>query len=184
MILKIGNEKYIGQCNALSYIFFKRIFKTNILDELYNLKKCIISLSKKENLKKNTEELYLIITKFIYILIYTNSKEIESFEKWKSKIEILNEDIVNEVIDIILENFVDEKVEQELKKIENETVGETIFPEHDFLMTCISLNLTIQDLKELTYIDVAKMIISSLDNKKTKKFKKATQTDWDRLAAM
>ena len=60
---------------------------------------------------------------------------------------------------------------------------EVLFPEHHFLLACLRLGLTIQDLKFLTYIDVMKIFLS-IETKKTEKtrYKEATQADWDRLA--
>lgn len=55
----------------------------------------------------------------------------------------------------------------------------SLFPEHEFLASCLRIGLTIQDLKILTYIDVIKMFIS-LTNKK-EGTKKATQKDIDKL---
>ena len=60
---------------------------------------------------------------------------------------------------------------------------EPLFPEHHFLLACLRLGLTIQDLKLLTYVDVMKIFLS-IETKKEEKvrYKEATQADWDRLA--
>lgn len=60
---------------------------------------------------------------------------------------------------------------------------EPLFPEHHFLLACLRLGLTIQDLKLLTYVDVMKIFLS-IETKKEEKTKyiEATQADWDRLA--
>lgn len=60
---------------------------------------------------------------------------------------------------------------------------EPLFPEHHFLLACLRLGLTIQDLRFLTYVDVMKIFLS-IESKKEKKtkYKEATQADWDRLA--
>lgn len=75
--------------------------------------------------------------------------------------------------------FVSEEVSKEL---ENESGDDTkvLFPEHHFLSACLSIGLTIQDLKILNYVDVMKIFIS-LTNKETKQEKKATQRDIDML---
>lgn len=61
---------------------------------------------------------------------------------------------------------------------------EPLFPEHLFLLACLRLGLTIQDLKFLTYVDVMKIFLS-IDNKKSETkstgVRKATQADIDRL---
>ena len=60
---------------------------------------------------------------------------------------------------------------------------EPLFPEHHFLLACLRLGLTIQDLRFLTYVDVMKIFLS-IESKKEKKtkYKESTQADWDRLA--
>lgn len=71
--------------------------------------------------------------------------------------------------------FVDSRVQDELEKIykANKTnidseSKENVFPEHDFLATCLKIGLTIFDLKILTYVDVLKIFISfCTENEKT-----------------
>lgn len=79
--------------------------------------------------------------------------------------------------------FVDEETFEELSKLtKNEKVTESKFPEYDFVATALKIGLTTTDLKELTYIDVLKILISFLEDKKVKSnVKKATQSDIDRL---
>lgn len=43
------------------------------------------------------------------------------------------------------------------------------------------MGLTIDDLKEVTYIEAMKILYSTIEKKKNKKVRKATQADWDRL---
>jgi hypothetical protein len=45
----------------------------------------------------------------------------------------------------------------------------------------LRIGLTLNDLKELSYVDVMKILLSFLPGEE-KKYKKATQADWDRLA--
>lgn len=75
--------------------------------------------------------------------------------------------------------FVNEEVSKELEKSSGDDT-QVLFPEHHFLSACLSIGLTIQDLKILNYIDVIKIFIS-LTSKKQKQEKKATQKDIDRL---
>ena len=58
---------------------------------------------------------------------------------------------------------------------------EPLFPEHHFLLACLRLGLTIQDLKFLTYVDVMKIFLSIETKKKNTEARKATQADIDRL---
>ena len=52
--------------------------------------------------------------------------------------------------------------------------------EHKFIASCLRMGLSIQDLKEMQYKDVAKIMLCFID--KEDKTKRATQSDWDKLA--
>ena len=187
MIIKIGNKKYIGQCNALSYMFHKKIFKISIFDDLIILKECLMN-------QRSSEDFYNVLIRLIYTLIYTNNSALYSFEQFKE--EIMNETIssitIDEIIKLYLESFFDNEALEELEKTEKkETTYEgkneekEVFPEHEFIVSCMNFGLNIEALKELTYIDIVKMMITTRkrekENKKTK-YRMATQEDWDRLA--
>ena len=62
---------------------------------------------------------------------------------------------------------------------------EVLFPEHHFLLACLRVGLTMQDLRFLTYVDVMKIFLSIENNKAGKTdvsgVRKATQADIDRL---
>lgn len=187
MILKIGNKQYIGQCNALSYIYYKNIFKVSIFEDINQIRTILIDICKNNKIEGNTNYFLNTIIKIIYIFIYTNNKNISNFERWKKEIkkEIIPKETIDETINVLLISFTDEEVTKQLSKIQNSNNEQTIFPEHEFLSMCLKIDLSIQDLKELTYIDIMKIIISSVKYKNTKKnYKKATQADWDKLALM
>ena len=69
------------------------------------------------------------------------------------------------------------ELNEKLSKIKSDSLI-SAFPEHEFLGTCIKAGLSVNDLKQLTYIDVIKMLYTQIETKT----KKATQSDWDRLA--
>ena len=58
---------------------------------------------------------------------------------------------------------------------------EPLFPEHHFLLACLRLGLTMQDLRFLTYVDIMKIFLSIETKKKDTGVRKATQSDIDRL---
>lgn len=190
MEILIKDKKYTGQCNALSYIYYKRIFKVNIFEDLENLRKSLINISKNDGKEQDISDFYKVLTKLIYILIYTKKQDVlENFEKWSQKLEIqdLTEDLIDGTIEIYLESFLDEETAQELDKIPGDSNKKSIFPEHEFLKMCLDYGLSTEDLKNLTYIDVVKIFLSSYAERKeekTMKFKEATQADWDRLASL
>lgn len=69
-----------------------------------------------------------------------------------------------------------------MNKIPNNTSNESeALEEHNFIANCLKIGLRIEDLKQLTYKDVAKIMLCFSDNKQ-RKSRKATQSDWDKLA--
>ena len=86
------------------------------------------------------------------------------------------------MVEILIKNFTDEEVFEELEKIGNGNTEKSKFSEHEFLIMCLRFKLTIQDLKILTYIDVIKMLIVQLDTTKEEgEYRQATQNDIDKL---
>ena len=81
----------------------------------------------------------------------------------------------------------DNKLEKAINKINNKNSGdESTFPEFSFLATCLKIDLTINDLKKLTYVEVMKIIVSYLDFQKENikenfEVREATQADIDRF---
>lgn len=78
----------------------------------------------------------------------------------------------------------DEKVFDELEKIKTNNNKESLFPEHEFLISCLRIGLRLEDLKFLTYIDVLKMFISFIGkSEKQDGTREATQEDIQNLVA-
>jgi hypothetical protein len=82
---------------------------------------------------------------------------------------------------------VDEEAIKELKKlVKSEEEINLKFPEHDFFATALKIGITIEDLKELTYVDILKIFISFLQkdkDKTTNGVRKATQEEINQLVA-
>lgn len=55
-----------------------------------------------------------------------------------------------------------------------------VFPEHEFLSSCLRIGLNLNDLKELTYIDCMKILLSYIGNNNNN-IREATQKDIDKL---
>ena len=68
---------------------------------------------------------------------------------------------------------------KELSKIKEKSNYKEIFPEHEFLGSCLRVGLHIADLKELTYVDVMKILVTFITDNSTSK--EATQSDIDKL---
>ena len=86
----------------------------------------------------------------------------------------------------------DRKVFDELEKIngsKKDDEQESLFPEHEFLSTCLRMGLRIEDLKILTYVDVLKILISFIGRNNEEEsetqngVREATQEDIQKLVA-
>lgn len=76
----------------------------------------------------------------------------------------------------------DEELIAEIKKLPNNQGKENeALEEHQYLANCLKIGLRIEDLKQLAYKDVAKLMLCFAD-KEESKVKRATQSDWDKLA--
>lgn len=75
----------------------------------------------------------------------------------------------------------DQELLEQLKLLKNKKKKseKSDLEEHNFIASILNLGLTLQDLKELDYVDVAKIMICSIPE--DKKYKKATAADWDKL---
>lgn len=69
---------------------------------------------------------------------------------------------------------------EKLDNLKKDTETKEVFPEHEFLGSCLRIGLTVSDLKELTYIDVMKTLYTFIDDKNVGQ-RKATQSDIDKL---
>lgn len=187
--ITINNVKYNVNCNVLTYLYYRRIFKNDIFVDINIVRDFLLTQTRKDNEQEVISKLngYIeALTRLTYVAIYTNNKTIEEYEKWTHTFKILEQDTNNikTIIEAIIDCFIDGQVVEELEK-ENSSGDnkEVLFPEHLFISTCLQMGLTMQDLAQLTYIDVFKIILSC-NTKKTnngKQPRKATQADIDRL---
>lgn len=65
--------------------------------------------------------------------------------------------------------FVDYELLEQLEKVDKKTGNDSVFPEHEFLLSCLKIGLTIEDLKQLTYVDVMKILFVLFDGDNEKK---------------
>ena len=196
--ITINNSEIKIACNALTYVYYRKIFNKNIFDDIDTVRDFLLLQLGSDNLDIENEMLETItlklnsyneaLNRLTYVAVYTNNQDIEDYTRWTENNKILEQenDCIATIIEEIIDCFIDEKVSEELKKL-NESSGddaEVLFPEHFFLSACLRLGLTIEDLKTLTYIDVMKIFLSTTREKKKKeKVRKATQADIDRLLA-
>lgn len=110
-IIEICGKKHEIDCNAFTFVEYKKIFKTGILKDMqfiqnYLIKQSVLAsqLEEKETneLKKaiqlseymisDTDEFISKITQIAWILIYTKNEKIENYNEWLKTIERLKID--------------------------------------------------------------------------------------------
>lgn len=103
--IEICGKKYDIECNALTYMKYKSIFKTGIMKDMsfiqnYLIKQSVVSsqyedtnLSDAEKLNQisnymidDTDEFVIKVTQIAWILIYTANNKIEEYEEWLKSI--------------------------------------------------------------------------------------------------
>lgn len=78
-----------------------------------------------------------------------------------------------------LVRFVDSELVEELEKIPKSKDEENeALEEHKFIASCLKIGLRLEDLKQLSYKDIAKIMLCYVEDKKEKK---ASQKDIDKL---
>ncbi len=124
--IEICGKKYEIDCNAFTFVEYKKIFKTGILKDMqfiqnYLIKQSVLEsqLEEKETneFKKasqlseymisDTDEFISKITQITWILIYTKNEKIESYDKWLKSIERLkiDDDWIVEVTEFAVDCF-------------------------------------------------------------------------------
>lgn len=124
--ITICGKEYDINCNALTYVKYKSIFKTGILKDMqyiqnYLIKQAIIAkqldekkISEAEKLSQlseiminDTDEFVSKITQIAWILIYTANNKVESYETWLSSITKFNvsDDWISEVTEFAVDCF-------------------------------------------------------------------------------
>lgn len=103
--IEICGKKYDIECNALTYMKYKSIFKTGIMKDMsfiqnYLIKQSVVSsqyedtnLSDAEKLNQisnymidDTDEFVIKVTQIAWILMYTANNKIEEYEEWLKSI--------------------------------------------------------------------------------------------------
>lgn len=124
--ITICGKKYDIDCNALTYVKYKSIFKTGILKDMqfiqnYLIKQAVVAkqldeknISEAEKLSQlseymitDTDEFISKITQMAWILIYTANNKVESYEVWLSSITKFNvsDDWISEVTEFAVDCF-------------------------------------------------------------------------------
>ena len=202
-IIIIKDKHYTIECNALSYILYKKIFNKDILQDIQIIQNYVIEQALKteeikeqfhnisqdklikkvaNHMKEYADDFALAIMRITYTLICTYNDVFVDFETFLRSVKEINieDNWVADVIEIVIDSFIDADVIKGLKKMQGDTT-EVLFPEHFFILACLRVGLTLEDLKFLTYVDVMKIFLSIENKKENPKVRKATQSDIDRL---
>lgn len=126
--IKICDKEYPVDCNAYTYVQFKKIFGTGIFEavqkvQIFLQKQIVIkdaimkddpdiSQDKLEVIISNQmiddiDDFFNSITKLAYILIYTVNEEMLEYEKWLKTIDkmSIDDDWIVEVTELAVEKF-------------------------------------------------------------------------------
>lgn len=123
--ITICGKKNDIDCNALTYVKYKSIFKTGILKDMqfiqnYLIKQAVVAkqldernISEAEKLSQlseymitDSDEFIVKITQIAWILIYTANNKIESYEEWLTSIDInKDDDWISEVTEFAVDCF-------------------------------------------------------------------------------
>lgn len=74
----------------------------------------------------------------------------------------------------------DDELQEQIKllKSKNKNKKEDL-GEHYFIGACLQIGLRIEDIKDMEYVDIAKIMITMLPE--DTKYRKATAEDWDKI---
>lgn len=124
----INGKTYKLECNALTYIMYKRIFKRGIFEDIQVIKDYLIQQTlkateitekypeMKEDIVNETVANYMtkylddfieVITRMAYIMIYSANEKIEEYEEWLKNIKTfkIDDDWIVEVAEIAVDCF-------------------------------------------------------------------------------
>lgn len=178
--IEINNKKYIAECNAFTIIDYRNEFNRDILSDITFINKYLIdSLILSEKIKngddisekieennKDMEKFIDILTRITYIVLF-NRNDIENYDDWIEEIEkiSLEDKWIEEILELVNLCFINIEVRKEIekrqKKANNEEKKEK-FSEHAFISLCLKMNISISELKIITYVDFLKILVSFL----------------------
>ena len=178
--IEINNKKYIAECNAFTIIDYRNEFNRDILSDITFINKYLIdSLILSEKIKngddisekieennKDMEKFIDILTRITYIVLF-NRNDIENYDDWIEEIEkiSLEDKWIEEILELVNLCFINievrKDIEKKKKKANNEEKKEK-FSEHAFISLCLKMNISISELKIITYVDFLKILVSFL----------------------
>ena len=178
--IEINNKKYTAECNAFTIIDYRNEFNRDILSDITFINKYLIDnilLSEKikkgedisEDLEENNkrmEKFIDILTRITYIVLF-NSNDIENYNNWINGIEkiSLEDEWIEEVLELVNLCFINIEVRKEIEKRQgniNNGAKEEKFSEHAFISLWLKMNISISELKLITYVDFLKILVSFL----------------------
>lgn len=126
--ITIEGKEYEVECNALTYVQYKKMFGRGIIEDFQIVKNYLVNQTIETNkimLEDNTlsevevsnrlseimvhsiDEFIEVITKIAYIMIYSANNRIESYENWLKNIKKfkIDDDWIVEVTEIAVDCF-------------------------------------------------------------------------------
>lgn len=123
--IEICGKKYEIDCNAFTFVEYKKIFKTGILKDMqfiqnYLIKQSVLANQLEENginesekaeqlseyMITDTDEFICKIAQIAWILIYTHNEKIEKYKDWLKSIELkVDDDWIAEVTEFAVDCF-------------------------------------------------------------------------------
>lgn len=70
-------------------------------------------------------------------------------------------------------------MDNQLKLLKSKTSKTSELEEYNFIAMCLQNGFSLSDLKEMEYVDIAKVMICMIPE--DKKYRQATAEDWDNL---
>lgn len=127
--ITICDREFKIECNALTYVKYKSIFKTGIFEDIQKIQTFIIiqslnqekimkenpNISKEEfeeklgqlMIKGNIDEFIVSVTRMAWILIYSANDNVEEYDKWLKSIRkfSINDKWIVEVTKFVVDCF-------------------------------------------------------------------------------
>lgn len=79
----------------------------------------------------------------------------------------------------------DKQVFEEFEKYKTTNNEESLYPEHEFIISCLRIGLKLEDLKLLTFVDIIKLFMSYIGKpeKQEEGTRMATQEEIQKMVA-
>lgn len=175
-IINIGGKDYTIQSSALTQFKYRDMTGRKLMQDINKIK----------DLRKENDDILAVLDDFLEILlqityvmiIESDVKQVGSFEDFLKGIEKLFDDTkwVDEVIDLAVT-----PISGEIKQIPNNSQSDEPIDEYEVMALAKRLNITMDDMKEMSFVSLLNILLSTIENESFDGTRKATQEDIDRV---